>query len=259
MKLYKVLNQDLKSPYQNFQFKIGKKYHCEDFNTSDEECSRGFYATDIDGLIYAYNIHRKVFECEVWGKSKEFGIYKRRYENFELIREVTREELVEMAKPRDTILGYKLSEVINPINPLLIKRGKVTDKEIELLKQWGSVRDSVGASVKASVWASVGDSVWDSVWASVWASVRDSVWASVWASVGASVRDSVRDSVRAYISSIFPNIKKWEYIDHKKGINPFQSGIDLWKAGLVPSYANGIWRLHAGKDARIVYEERSKK
>ena len=128
MKLLKVLNKDLKSPYQDFQFKIGKKYHCEDFDESNKDCSRGYYTTDIDGLPYAYNIHRKVFECEVWGKSKEFGIYKRRYENFELIREVTREELVEMAKPRDLILGYKLSEIINPINPLLIKRGEVKQR-----------------------------------------------------------------------------------------------------------------------------------
>ena len=259
MKLLKVLNKDLKSPYQDFQFEIGKKYHCEDFDESDEDCSSGFYATDIDGLPYAYNIHRKVFECEVGGKSKEFGIYKRRYENFELIREVSKKELVEMAKPRDTILGYKLSEIINPINPLLIKRGEVIDKEIELLKQWASVwdsvRDSVGSSVGSSVWDSVGASVWSSVGSSVW----DSVGASVWYSVRASVRDSVRDSVWAYISSLFLNIKKWKYIKHKKGINPFQPAIDLWKAGLVPSYANGIWRLHAGKDAKIVYEERSKK
>ena len=148
MKLYKVLNQDLKSPYQNFQFEIGKKYHCENFNTSDEECSRGFYATDIDGLPYAYNIHRKVFKCEVSGKSKEFDIYKRRYENMKLIREVTREELVKLAKPRDKILGYKLSEVINPINPLLIGREMIaTAQEIELLKQWALVGDSVWASV----------------------------------------------------------------------------------------------------------------
>ena len=65
MKLLKVLNKDLKSPYQNFQFEIGKKYHCEDFDESNKDCSSGFYATDIDGLPYAYNIHRKVFECEV--------------------------------------------------------------------------------------------------------------------------------------------------------------------------------------------------
>ena len=256
MELYKVLNQDLKSPYQDFQFVIGKKYHCEDFDESEEECSRGFYATDIDGLPYAYNIHRKVFECEVSGKFKEFGIYKRRYENMKLIREVTREELVKLAKPRDKILGYKLSEVINPINPLLIQRGDITDKELELLKQWGSVWDSMWGSVWDSVWDSVLDSVWGSVRDSVWGSVLDSVLDSVWGSVWASIGTSVRASVGAYISSLFPNIENWKYIKHEEGINPFQPCIDLWKAGLVPSYDGKVWRLHAGKDAKVVYKER---
>ena len=77
---------------------------------------------------------------------------------------MSKDELIELAKPRDTILGYKLSEVINPINPLLIGREMIaTAQEIELLKQW--------ASVEASVWASVGDSVGDSVGTSVWDSV----------------------------------------------------------------------------------------
>ena len=229
MKLLKVLNEDLKSPYQDFQFEIGKKYHCEDFDESEQDCSSGFYAIDIDGLPYAYNIHKKVFECEVSGKSKEFDIYKRRYENMKLIREVTREELIKLAKPRDTILGYKLSEIINPINPLLIKRGKVTDKEIELLKQWDSVRasmvfsvrdsvwDSVRDSVRASVWTSVRDSVWDSLEASVCGSVRASVRASVGASVGVSIWASIWDSVWAHISSIFPNVKRQKLFT-KKGV-----------------------------------------
>ena len=228
MKLYKVLNPDLESPYQNFKFEIGKKYHCEDFDESEQECSRGFYATDIDGLPYAYNIHRKVFECEVSGKFKEFGIYKRRYENMKLIREVNKKKLVKLAKPRDLILGYKLSEVINPINPLLIQRGDITDKELELLKQWGSVLGSV------------------------WDSVLDSVWGSVWD----SVMDSVRDSMFGYISRLFPNIENWKYIQHKKGVNPFRCGINLWKSGLVPSYDGMTWRLHSGTDAKVVYEER---
>jgi hypothetical protein len=73
---------------------------------------------------------------------------------------------------------------------------------------------------------------------------------SVWASVG----DSVWDSVWAYISSLFPNIKKWEYIDHAEGVNPFQAGIDLWNMGLVPTFDGKIWRLHKGKRAEIVLE-----
>ena len=76
-------------------------------------------------------------------------------------------------------------------------------------------------------------------------------WASVGASVWASVRDSVRASVRAYTSSYF-NIKQWEYVEHKKGANPFQSAIDLWERGLVPSFDGKLWRLH-GKDGKILW------
>ena len=72
-----------------------------------------------------------------------------------------------------------------------------------------------------------------------------------WASVWASVRDSVRASVRAYTSSYF-NIKQWEYVEHKKGANPFQSAIDLWERGLVPSFDGKLWRLH-GKDGKILW------
>ncbi len=125
---------------------------------------------------------------------------------------------------------------------------RVTKKDLELLKKWASVRasvwDSVRASVGASVWASVWDSVWDSVGASVWDSVRDSVWASVWA--------SVRDSGWAY-TSVYFNLKKWKYIKHKQGENPFQAGIDLWYRGLVPSYDGKIWRLHGGKKGKILW------
>jgi hypothetical protein len=80
--------------------------------------------------------------------------------------------------------------------------------------------------------ASVRDSVRDSVSDSVRASVRDSVWDSVW------------DSVRAYISSLFPNVKKWKYIEYEEGINPFQSCIDLWRSGYVPTFDGKVWRLH---------------
>jgi hypothetical protein len=82
-----------------------------------------------------------------------------------------------------------------------------------------------------------------------------SVWDSVWASVGASVRDSVWDSVRAYSSSFFilPEWKYCEKVKYKKGTNPFQPCIDLWNAGLIPSFDGTTWRLHAGLKADIVY------
>ena len=139
--------------------------------------------------------------------------------------------------------------VIKPIiNPLLIERGAVTDAEIELLKNGASVGDSVGASVRDSVRDSVGASVRDSVGASVGDSVGDSVWDSVgdsvWDSVGASVWDSVGASVGAYIGSFFR-------ID---ALQKFSSCVELWESGLVPSFDGKTWRLHAGKDAAIVWE-----
>jgi hypothetical protein len=47
---------------------------------------------------------------------------------------------------------------------------------------------------------------------------------------------------------MFP-IKEWKYVDYKnklfkKGKYPFQSAVELWKKGLVPSYDGNIWRLH---------------
>jgi len=126
----------------------------------------------------------------------------------------------------DTLFGWRYEEACNPLNPLRQKR-KPTEAQLELLRQWDSV----------------------------WASVRDSVGDSVWASVRASVRDSVRDSVWAYIGYLFGSlVKSWKYIKHEPGQYPFQPAVDLWKAGLVPSYDGKTWRLHSGKKATIVYE-----
>ena len=150
--------------------------------------------------------------------------------------------------------------VIKPIkNPLLVERKhpEPNAEEISLLKRWASVRASVWASVVASIGASVrasvGVSVWDSVEASVWDSVEASVGALVRASVWASVVASIGASVWAYISSFFA-LDEWQFNGEIVRENPFQPAIDLWEAGLVPSFDGEIWRLHAGKDAQIVYE-----
>ena len=118
-------------------------------------------------------------------------------------------------------MDWNYYDMLFPKNPLG-KISIVTENHKQLLKQWSSV------------------------WSSVGSSVRDSVGASIWSSVG--------DSVGAYVSSGFPNIKKWKYIDHEEGINPFQSGIDLWNDNLVPSFDGKTWRLHSGSKAEIVFE-----
>jgi len=126
--------------------------------------------------------------------------------------------------------------IIKPIiNSFKIEPPVIDEKILSLLREWTSVRDSFRGSV--------GDSVGDSVLGSVGASVWDSVRASVWASVLGSVWDSVRNSVWAYISSFFI-LQEWKYIDTKNGENPFQSCINLWEMGLIPSFDGTIWRLH---------------
>ena len=265
MRKFKVLRSDMRTPFQNYQMELDKKYVCEDFDADpSKECSCGFYATDLEGLTYSINSNKgnQVFECEVGGKSVINSQFKQRFETIELIRKVPMLELKRKLKLESKKLGYNLLKACYPKNSLLGNPKKVTQKEIELLKQWvsvwasvkdsvmdsvmDSVRDSVIDSVRDSVMNSVWDSVWDSVWASVRASVRASVWDSVWASVGASVW--------AYISSFFPNIAKWQHIDHAESANPFQSCIDLWHNGFVPSFDGTTWRLHSGRNAKIVFE-----
>jgi hypothetical protein len=247
MKLLKVLNKDLTSPYQGFEFELGKKYVCDDFDTSDNECSKGFYAVDFNGIVYALNRSGRkhsVFEVEVGGRSKEFNQFKRRYEEITILRELTDDEIKEGLLACEEKEGYKVCEACYPIHPFSVEPIPLEDAK-KLLQEWKKVRASVGASVGASVWASVRASVGASVW--------DSVGASVWDSVRASVGASVGDSVWAYVSSLFPNIKKWKDIDHKEGVHPFKSCIDLWKGGYVPSFDGKVWRLHT--KAGIVWED----
>lgn len=155
----------------------------------------------------------------------------------------------------EKVFEWKYKEACNSSYPFKIKPPKITTIQIELVKDWASTRalvgdlawDSVRASVGDSVRASVGDLIWDSVWASIGG--------SIWNSVCDSVRGSIWNLVWAYLGWIFsPCIKKWKYIDHKKGIYPFQSAVDLWMRGLVPSFDGKLWRLHGGENGKILWE-----
>jgi hypothetical protein len=182
-----------------------------------------------------------------------------------VIREIGRAE-------QDELAGFKLYEANHPVNPFLLRPRKFTPTDKNNLCKWASVWDSVGDSVRASVWASVWASVRDSVGVSVWFSVRDSVGASVWASVGDSVRasvwasvwagvgDSVGDSVWASVGDsvgVSVGASVWVYVGSFFDLQytvDISSAVTLWEQGFVPSFDGTTWRLHAGKDARVVYE-----
>ena len=115
----------------------------------------------------------------------------------------------------------------------------ITVEHKRLLAECASVRDSV----RDSVWNSVRDSVWNSVGDSVGDSVRDSVRASVWNSVGAQIGACMK----------LPR-KAWKYAEKVKTKEyPFQCFVTLWNAGLVVSFDGTTWRLHGGKDAKVLY------
>jgi hypothetical protein len=123
--------------------------------------------------------------------------------------------------------------IIKPIvNPFSLPLRKPSPEDIADLKKW----DSAGGSVWNTVWASVR--------ASAGGSVEVSLRASVVASVGNSVGVSMGASVWAYASSFFDI--QYEY--------DFTPATRLWERGLVPSFDGKTWRLHSGKQAKIVYE-----
>ena len=247
MKLYKILKKQGEtyySPFQSYRYGIlddfiGVEMVCEYFDDSNKECSNGFYATDIRGLIYTNLLQGKtVFEVEMSGRNIKFSDYKWRWEKQTFIREIPIEELKELVKVESDKMDWNYYEMLFPKNPFNLPIQPVTDKHKKLLKEWDSVRNSV----RGSVWVSVLDSARNSVLDSVRVSFRD------------SFSDSVSDHIYAYISSAFPKINKWKYINHEDGINPFQSGIDLWNDGFIAGFDGKTWKLYSGTNTEIVFE-----
>ena len=228
---YKVLYDDLISPYLTHQYELGKWYHEPNLGEVGESgCDKGLYATDVEGLLYrgVWREDESVFRCEVKGREAGEAPFKTCYEYLRIIEKVPEEEVKKLARAEHDRLGYLLEEGLYPINPLTGDPKKPTDGDLELLKQW--------ADVWRSVWRSVEDSIRGRI-------VRDSVRYSV----GSMWGSGTRSSMWAYIGSLFPNIEKWKHIDHKPGEYPFKCGSDLWRRGFVPSFDGEIWRLHSGK------------
>ena len=184
-------------------------------------------------LITEADSHSSILEYEKHkiGYIGDIGIKRNKYE----YNPITKKFIIDQINTKDDseiikkkCMNLDFSKIVEPliihgmINPFKDKSViKIYKKNILLLKKWASVRDSV----------------WDYVWASFRASVRASVWDSVW----------------AYTSSYF-NIEKWKYTNNKSYKNPFQSCIDLWNRGIVPSFDGKMWRLH-GHEGKVIWED----
>jgi len=211
---------------------------------------------------YEPDSHTSIADYFGFKKEKEDKLNKYEYspflEKFEVDQINTKDDSAKIEKFckrldfKKIIEPMTIKKIIHPFRD--IEAVEVTDEDLIRLKEASSVRDSV----RDSIWDSVGDSVRasvrDGVGDSVWASVRDSVWASVWDSIWDSIWDSVGDSIWAQIGSMF-DLPKWKYCEKvtMKGY-PFQSYVDLWNKGLVPSFDGKVWRLHGGKYVKVLWE-----
>ena len=207
----------------NYRENIGKRVVCPGYNRTGNLCSSMF--------IHASRKPNQCFigasiPCSAYlvtGRPVREDADKCGFKSLRILEELKPEEL----------FTWNYKEACNPINPFQITPPpKISKKHIKLLRKWASVWDSVGASV------------WDSVGASVWASVGDSVGASVGA------------VITSYTGSLFPlQREEWKYTEKIQTSGyPFQSAVDLWKLGLVPSYDGETWRLHSGEDAKVLWE-----
>tara|TARA_Y100000034_G_C6815833_1_gene367020 strand:- start:290 stop:1057 length:768 start_codon:yes stop_codon:yes gene_type:complete len=251
MKMYKVLLNDMKSPWQKMQYQIGKSYTCSDFDTNwMNECSKGFYATEIEGLPDTYydDGSRVIYECNVSGKKVEINQYKKRYEVIELTRKMEKEEIISEAKKIELDLGYNLSEILYPVNPGKTEPAGRNDLE-DLFHRWIELQrrnKSMGRNIGADLDYYDGNA-------------SKPVINCIFFATDTEIEhdEGKYPFVYAYISSLFPSIKKWRGIEHKEGENPYQSGIDLWRSGYIPTKdrTSRKWQLRKGKDYSVVLEE----
>lgn len=191
-------------------------------------------------------------------------------------------EVIDSFDNSDLRLKFNYQETIHPFDPRKTQP-QFNDEALKLLEKWTSVRDSIRASIQDSMWDSIRVSVYDSVhlsirdsiWSSLWTSVRTSIhllvwsslWSSIWTSIRASIHNSVldsiwisvwasvRDSESAYIGTLFPQIKKWKYVNFKYDNYPFSSAVELLKRGLVPVYDSNSkkWYLLGGQKMEIIW------
>jgi len=252
--MYKLTHPDGYDFYSgtiNYRENIGKVIRLTDYDPPEKgNCGKGLHSSrnPNDCLVGVKSLPVAAFQVktiDVITRDK----YKTRSKALKVIREVN---------PAD-IFEWNYNEACNPINPFNIDAPEVSDYELNLLKNWSKIydlaNDSVCDSITSSTWETAGMFVWNLIRDSIWTLVRRKIVSPFPIPDGFLIWDWVFSSARAYMGSLFPCIKKWKYIKHKRGEYPFQSAVDLWKSGLVPSFNGYRWKLYTGKDARVVWKE----
>ena len=199
----------------NYRESIGRIVRVPTFESKDKPaiCSPSVIHASrqpIEALGYG-KIPCALFRVE--GKPVVEDTDKAGFKEFRVIEEIPEDS-------KGDYFGLKWDEALHPFDPRKVSVESVSEAHLSELKTYASVRNSVR------------DSVWDSVWGSVWGSVRN------------SVRNSVWGSEASYVGSLFTQIKEWKYTEKVKVEGyPFQSCVNLIKAGLVPATDGRQWFL----------------
>jgi hypothetical protein len=245
--LLKVLTKDMMSPTSSrpLKWEIGVKHSVKNFNTDpNEDC--GFprlYATEIEGLPYTFRVKEghRVFEVKVGGKNVNINPCKRGWSVMMPVREVFKDELIALAIAKEPELGYKLSQCIFPVNPLALPAATLTDRHIDLLKQWSAARSAARSAA------------WDAARSAAWAAACDAVRFAAWDAARSAAWAAVCDAARAYTLSLFPNIIATFNLPDAT-LRAIDAIAELWEGGVIPLYYNKKWQLTTGADSHVIWE-----
>lgn len=154
-------------------------------------------------------------------------------------------EVMEEIHDLDTLFGWDYTQIAPAVIPLQLQEPKITDEEIELLKQWSllwrSVYTSIPALIPIWLWYWVGAVMAPPLGDPVAKAVFEVAYTS-----HTSILGTVAAAMWAFMGSLFPGIRADGYA--------FQPVVDLWKRGIIASFDGEIWRLHTGRKAEIVWE-----
>lgn len=139
-----------------------------------------------------------------------------------------------------------IKDIKNPLTNLSENRKFIDDNVIMLLKNWSSSQNTVQRYIDFHLTEQVGSSIKDLVYDYLRCYLSVSLWNSISIHIGHKdyMWDYLLNSVVAYSGSFF-NVK------YNIGVVSLNK---LWDMGLVPSLGGGIWRLHTGKNADVVFK-----
>jgi len=198
-----------------------------------------------------------------------------KYEYNLFIKQLTVDNLCCMENKEDVQFwcdNLNWKEVIEPlivkpiVNPLLLETKISVGEAIKPLKKWQVIYSTIYSAAYSSAASEIYSEVYSAVTlaigsaansivysavalaagAAVYSAVASAIYSAIHLNAGSAVYSAVYSALWAYISSLFDIQYKYD----------FSSAIKLWESGYIPSFDGTTWRLHCGKKAKIVWEEK---